>query len=44
MWNTKGREIIIIKHACMQKKKRKGNGRRMHAALHAKQIKAGFQE
>jgi hypothetical protein len=23
MWNTKGREIIIIKHACMQKKKEK---------------------
>jgi hypothetical protein len=40
MWNTKGRKI---KHACMQKK-RKGNGKRMHAALHAKQIEAGFQE
>jgi hypothetical protein len=23
MWNTKGREIIIIKHACMQKKKKR---------------------
>jgi hypothetical protein len=41
MWNTKGRKI---KHACIQKKEKAMTGACMHAALHAKQIKAGFQE